>query len=218
MHHPLYTKLGSTQASTKSLTASASSSLRSLADRAALVHRAGGLARSVGVEVVECLVNNLPRDVNVAGEACVAVELTEDGVAEIQSRGAVRVPDSVGAGASAASLTSITNKQREVRRDAIGSDNNSLSTVLGKVASNLRVVHSNDVVAVNFIERKARQKVAFDKAQVLVGETGTAGLYLLNVVVVGSKSSSAVNNSLGESRSGKEADGSKNLTLHLCDI
>lgn len=134
------------------LTASANSSLGWLADRAALVHRAGGLVGSVGIEVVECLINNVPRDVNVTGEAGVVVELTEDGVAEVQSRGTVRVPDSVGAGASAASLASVADEQREVRLDAVDCDHNPLSTVLGQVAGNLRVVHSNDVVAIDLIE------------------------------------------------------------------
>lgn len=203
------------QVSMNHSTASASSPLGSLAHRATLIHRAGGLARSIGVEVVEGLINNLPRDVNVTGEACIAVELTQDGVAEVQSRGAVGVPDSVGTGARAASLASVANEQREVRLDAIDSDHNPLAAVLCQVSRNLCVVHSNQIVAIDLIERKASREVAFNKAEVLVGKAGTTSLNLLDIVVVGSEASSAVNNSLSESRSGKDANRSKELTFHF---
>lgn len=173
------------------------------------------MTRSIGVEIVKGLINNLPGDVNVSGEACVAVKLTEDGVAEVQSRSTVGVPDSVGLGASAATLAAVTNKEREIRLDTVDGDDDTLSTVISQVAGNLSVVHGNEVVAVDLIQRETSEKVALNEAEVLIGKAGAASFHLLDIIVVGSKSGAAVKHGLGKGRCGKEADGSKNLAHHL---
>lgn len=122
-----------------------------------------GLAWGVAIEVVKSRIQDLPAEIDVALAAGIRVQCAESREAEIQSGSSVRVPRT-SSRSSAASLTTITNKEWSARCYSINANNNLSATVLGQVAGNQTVVHGNQVVAVNFVQVQGDKLAAFDIA------------------------------------------------------
>ncbi|KAJ5459901.1 uncharacterized protein N7458_001453 [Penicillium daleae] len=83
-------------------------------------------------------------------------------------------------------------------------DDNLLAAVLGWVGAQLGVVHGDDVVGVHLVKREQGLGAAHDSTHVLVLEGGTAGIDLLDVVVVCAEAFAAGNDGLGRGAEGEE--------------
>lgn len=136
-------------------------------------------------------------------------ELVESRQAEVEARSTLRVPGAAVRVALGAALASVSDEQVKVRGLAIDGDNDLLSAVKGRVGSELRVVHGNDVVGVDIVKSQGSLLVAHNWAQVLGAEGGTAGIDILDIVVVGTESSTA-EDGLGSESTSEEGGSGEN--------
>ena len=101
---------------------------------------------------MDSLVNDLPRDRSVAiVTSLAACELVEDGVTEIQTGGAGRIPRSSSGRAGATALAAVADKEWQVGRNPVDGNDNFLSAVLVQIFAEQGVVHGDDVVGVDGI-------------------------------------------------------------------
>lgn len=171
-------------------------------------YRTRSKERRATLEIVNSLVNYLPRDGYVAivtGRA--TGQSIQDGVAEVQARSTLGVPGITGGGAVAAALAAVTDKELQVGLLSINGDDDLLATVLGWIGTQLGVVHSDDVIGVHLVEGKQGLGAAHDSTLVLVLEGSTAGIDLLDVVVVSTEALAAGNDRMGRGAQNKEQNG-----------
>lgn len=131
-------------------------------------------------------------------------ESSKLGVGEVEASSAVGVPGAVGA--VSAALAAVTDEEGDVGLLAVDSNNDTLAAVLGAAVGSLEssVGHGDKVVGVDVVEGAALDPRAHDRALVLVGEVGTAGLGLLDVVVVGTEALAREKGVGGRGTAGKD--------------
>lgn len=134
-------------------------------------------------------------------------QLVEDGVAEVKARSTLCVPRITGGGTGATALAAVSDEEWQVRLLSIDGDNNLLAAVLGRIGSQLSVVHGNDVVGVHGVKREQSLGAAHDSTLVLVLECGTAGINLVDIVVVCTKALATGDDRLGRGAKGEEQTG-----------
>lgn len=179
-------------------------------------NRAGGLAGSIGIEVVESLIDNLPGDIGMPiGAGTAASDLVENRQTEVKTRSTLGIPGRGIGGTLAAALATVTDEEGEVRGLTIDRNNDLLSTVEGRIRAELGVVHGDDVVGVDVVEGQGSLLVAHDRTHVLIFEGCATGADLLNVVVVGTETSTAKDGLLTESTSEETGGGGDELSLHF---
>lgn len=149
------------------------------------------------------------------GASTTTSDLIENGQTEIKARSTLGIPGCGIGGTLSAALATITNEERKVRSLAIDGDDNLLSAVERRVGAKLGVVHGDDVVGVDVVKSQSSLLVAHDGTHVLVFEGCAAGVDLLDIVVVGTETSTTEDGLLTESTSEETGGGSDELGLHF---